>query len=145
MMQPDTNKILPLEKIISALSYISMGFIGFLWIIIAFVCKRKLRYFLMYNICQSMVISIFLAILNILLKLIFSIFSHIPILDAVVGILNYIISIKILRFTGIGLSFNIIEFMLFLLFVYIIIGIFLGRIFYIPILTKFIQNVMKRF
>ena len=144
-MQPDTNKILPLEKMISVLSYISMGFIGFLWLIIAYVCKRKLKYFLMYNICQSMVISIFLAILNILIQLIFSIFSHIPVLDAAAGILNYIISIKIVRFTAIGLSFNIIEFLLFILLLYIIIGVLRSRIYPVPYLTKFIQSVMKRF
>ncbi len=144
-MQPESLKITPLEKIISILSYVSMGFIGFIWIIIAYLCKRKLKYFLMYNICQSMVISIFLAILNLLLELIFNIFSHIPILDAIAGILNYIISIKIVRLTQIGLSFNIIELVVFLLLIYLITGICMGRLFYVPVLTKFLNRVMKRF
>ncbi len=145
-MQPETQKILPIEKIISVLSYFSMGVIGFLWIIFAYLYKRKLKFFLMYNICQSMVISIFLALLSIVLKLMFMVFSHIKILDAFAGILNYIISIKIIRFTQFfGLSFNIIELVLFILLLYLSIGVCFGKLFYVPVLTKFIQKVMKRF
>ena len=144
-MQNNTTKILPLEKIISILSYISMGIIGFLWIIFAYKCKRKLKFFLMYNICQSMVISIFLVILKTLVQLIFIIFSKIPFLDPVAGILNLIISVKIIRFSQFGLSFSIVQLLLFLLFLYLIIGICFSKMLYVPILTKFMQKVMNRF
>ena len=33
-MQPSYNKVLPIEKIISILSYLSMGIIGVIWLII---------------------------------------------------------------------------------------------------------------
>ena len=53
--------IMPIEKIISILSYLSMGIIGLVWFLIAKLSGKNLKYFLMYNISQSMVIAIILA------------------------------------------------------------------------------------
>ena len=66
-MLHNTSKVNLLEKIISVLSYITMGIVGLIWIIIAHFYKKSLKYFLMYNITQSMVIAIILAILKLFL------------------------------------------------------------------------------
>lgn len=144
-MQHNQVNVLPIEKIISILSYLSMGIIGLLWLILSYFMKKRLRYFLMYNITQSMVIAIFLAILKLTLNIIFSIFAIIPFLNILAAKINYIISVKILTLPMLNLSFNIFEIILHILLIYIIIGIFSGRIFYIPYLTNLISRLMKSY
>ena len=73
MIMPHSNNIIsPIEKIISVLSYVTMGIAGLLWLILAYFLKKKLRYFLMYNIAQSMIIAIILAIFKLLTDIILS-------------------------------------------------------------------------
>jgi hypothetical protein len=69
----------------------------------------------------------------------------IPFLSYVTAIFNYIISIKIIRIYGLGLSFTLFELIVFILLSYIIAGIIIGRIFYIPMLTSLMQKLMKRY
>ena len=122
-----------------------MGIVGLIWIIIAYANKKSLKYFLMYNISQSMVIAILLAILKLVLDIVLSILAVIPFLSYITAIFNYIISIKIIRIYGLGLSFTLFELLVFILLSYIIAGIFIGRIFYIPMLTSLMQKLMKRY
>lgn len=144
-MQHNGLKVNLLEKIISILSYMTMGIVGLIWIIIAYANKKSLKYFLMYNISQSMVIAILLAILKLVLDIVLSILAVIPFISYITAIFNYIISIKIIRIYGLGLSFTLFELLVFILLSYIIAGIFIGRIFYIPMLTSLMQKLMKRY
>ncbi len=145
-MQQNTNKIFLIEKIISVLSYCTMGIVGLIWFIIAYIKNYKLKYFLFYNIVQSMVISIILTICKLLTDIIFTIFAKIPFLDYLSAKLYYcVISFKIIRIYSLNISFTIFELLLFMLLIYIISGIFLGRIFYIPVLTDFMQKAMKNY
>ncbi len=143
-MQNNNTNVLPIEKVISLLSYMSMGIIGLVWYIIALLLKRKLKYFLLYNISQSMIIAIILAIFKLFIDIILMLISKIPFLDFIVALFNLIISIKIIRFHTLGFSFTLIEFLVFLLLLYISIGVILGKIFYIPFLTKFMNKVIKQ-
>ena len=47
-MQHNSIKVSPIEKIISILSYFTMGIIGLVLLLIAHFAKKKIRYFLMY-------------------------------------------------------------------------------------------------
>ena len=144
-MSLNYSKVLPLEKIISILSYASMGIVGVLWIIFAYVMKKNLRFFLMYNISQSMVISITLAIIKLALDLILPILSVIPILNYISAIFNYLISIKLIRLYPLGISFTILELIVFIILAYICIGVVVGRIFYVPVLTNLMQKIMNNY
>lgn len=144
-MSHNISKVNLLEKIISVLSYATMGIIGLLLIIVAHISKKSLKYFLMYNITQSMVIAIILAILKLFLDIVLSILGLIPLLSYIAAIFNYIISVKIIRIYGIGLSFTIFELFVFILLAYIIAGVLVGRIFYVPALSSMMQKLMKKY
>ncbi len=144
-MQHNVIKANLLEKIISALSYMTMGIVGLIWIIIAYSNKKNLKYFLMYNISQSMLIAVLLAIFKISLDIVLSILARIPVLSYIAAIFNYIISVKIIRIYGLGVSFTVFELLVFVLLSYIIVGIILGRIFYVPVLTSTMQKIMKKY
>ena len=127
-----------MEKIISILSYFSMGIFGLIFLIIAYFFKKKIKFFLMYNIAQSMIISIFLALFNLVLKIFLQIINLIPFLKK--------FSIYILNKTSLfGLSFNKIEIIIFILLIYISIGILAGKIFFVPFLTKIMKTVMHSY
>ncbi len=143
---PHSNNIIsPIEKIISVLSYVTMGIAGLLWLILAYFLKKKLRYFLMYNIAQSMIIAIILAIFKLLTDIILSLIAKISFLDFIMAIFNLVISFKIIRISNSGISFTILELLLLMLLGYIIFGILFGRIFYIPYLSDFMKKVMKTY
>lgn len=132
------NNVNVAEKVISVFSYLTMGIVGLLWIISAYFLKKRIKFFLMYNIVQSMFISILLSFFKLLLELIFSIFGGIKFLSFITSILNFLF-VKKLIFVF-SLSFSLLETVLFLLLTYIIIGVCLGRIFKVPFFTK----IMKR-
>ncbi len=144
-MQHNNVQVLPIEKIISILSYLTMGIIGLIWLIISYFLKKRLRFFLMYNITQSMIISIFLAIFKLILSILLSIIAVIPFIDILAAVINFIVSIKVMTVAFLNISFSIFEIFLYLLIIYIIIGILFGRIFYIPLLTDFMNKVMKSY
>ncbi len=144
-MPHDYHSISPIEKIISIISYPTMGIAGLIWYIIACFLHRKLRYFLMYNITQSIIIAIFLAVIKLLSDLILPLISMIPFVDIIAACINFILSIKVLTIPILHLSFSIFQIFLNLLFLYIITGIILGRIFYIPSLTDFCAKIMKSY
>ena len=143
-MSHNSDSVLPIEKIISIFSYFTMGFVGLLFVIIAYFLKKKIRYFLMYNIAQSMLISILLAIISYLISLIFKILSLIPFLDLFFAKI-FLLSSKKLISLSIGLSFNFFQLLVFLLILYISIGVILGRILYVPLLTNLMNKAMKSY
>lgn len=143
LMSYNINSIKPIEKIISIASYLSMGIIGLVWFIIAKILGKDLKYFLKYNITQSMVIAILLAIIKITLNIVTPILWMIPIINYIASFLNQIFSVKTIRLYFIGLSFTLFELLIFILLIYICIGVIVGRIFYIPILTKLINKAMR--
>lgn len=139
-------KIYLIEKIISVLSYLTMGLVGLVWFVLAYFSHKKIKYFLMYNIIQSIIISILLTIIKLSVDIILSIFSKIPFLDFFAAKLYYnVISYKIIRIYSLNMSLTAFEFLLLLLISYIVIGVILGRIFFVPLLTDFMQKVMKNY
>lgn len=137
------QKVLPIEKILSVLSYLTMGIVGLIWIIFANLSKQKVKYFLFYNIIQSIIISVFLAVFNISLDIILSLLAKIPYFDWIAAILNIFLTFEIIKIFN--MSFTVIGFIVILLIVYIIIGVLIGRIFYIPFLTNIIQKTVSKY
>ena len=144
-MQHNSTKVLPIEKIISILSYLTMGIVGLFFIIIAFLKKQKVKFFLMYNIAQSMVISIFLALIKLGLGIILEIIAKIPYVDYIAAIIYYILNFKVLRIYLLNITFTIPELLVTLLIGYIVTGIILGRIFCIPFLSDVMSKTMKNY
>lgn len=75
------NKPYPIERLLSAGTYLSVGFVGFVWLIIAALLRKQVRPFLMYHILQSIFLSFLFFIVSILAKLIYNIFAIIPFLN----------------------------------------------------------------
>ena len=83
-----SKKIFPIERIISAATYLTAGGVGFVWLIIAAFLRKRVTPFLMYHIMQSIFISLLLYIVSLLGNLLFVILYKIPIINAIPYFLN---------------------------------------------------------
>lgn len=86
-MRP-SNEIYPIEKIISAASYLTAGFAGFIWLIIAAILRKRVTPFLMYHILQSIFLSILYFLLVTFAELIYVILYRIPFINAIPYFIN---------------------------------------------------------
>ncbi len=144
-MPHNENKVLPAEKVMSIISYFTMGIFGLILFIISRCTHRKLRYFLMYNIMQSIIIGVILFIFGKSVQLIFYLISLIPFLDFMVALLNLVLFFKIINISFFGMSLSFFELCVFFLLLYISTGVCLSRIFYVHWLTKLTQKMMKNY
>lgn len=144
-MQRNYNNVMPIEKIISIISYFTMGIFGLFIVILAYFLKKNIKYFLMYNIAQSMLISVILAIISIILSLFIKILSLIPFLGFISTRLYLFMTNKILIIPVFNFSFTILQLITFIIILYICLGITAGRIFYVPCLTNIMKKAMQSY
>lgn len=82
------HKVYPIERLLSAGTYLSAGFVGFIWLIIAALLKKQVRPFLMYHIMQSIFLSIAFFLISQLAGLVYVILYKIPVINAIPYLLN---------------------------------------------------------
>ncbi len=136
------SKILISEKVLSILSYLTFGIVGFLWLFLANIKKKKIKYFLSYHIYQSIFIAVLLTLLNYLFSTLFFICSKIPFIGIVSATINYYLSVKIISIFG--FQSTLIYLAVMFLKIYLIIGVILGRYLYIPFVTKTMNYLMQK-
>ncbi len=85
---PISKKPYPIERLLSAATYLTAGGVGFVWLIIAALAKKTVTKFLMYHILQSIFISILFFLISILGDLVFVILYRIPLINAIPYLLN---------------------------------------------------------
>lgn len=132
-----------IDKAVSIISYFTMGLAGLLWILAAYFLKKKIKFFLMYNLLQSMLIAVLFAVINIILEIILQILTIIPVLSGIGLSLTMFLNEKTPLF--LGLAADKIEMVLFLLLLYITAGVLIGRIFCTPVLTKVMSRIMRNY
>ena len=82
------KKPYPIERILSATTYLTAGGVGFVWLIIAAVLRKTVTPFLMYHIMQSIFISILFFLVSILGELVYVVLYRIPLINAIPYLIN---------------------------------------------------------
>ena len=85
---PVSRKPYPIERIISAGTYLTASGVGFVWLIIAAFLRKQVTPFVMYHIVQSIFISIAFLLISILGNFVYIILYRIPIINALPYLLN---------------------------------------------------------
>lgn len=129
------NTINPMERIISAASYLTAGLAGFLWLILAAILKKTVKSFLMYHIMQSIFISIVYFLFIELYKLLFVILVKIPLINSLFLFFNSVVFNPLPLFWGMSLM----QVFTSTVILYLIITSFMGMYSYIP----YISNIIK--
>lgn len=126
------NNPYPIEKILSCATYLTAGGVGFVWLIIAALTRKRVTPFLMYHILQSIFISICFYLISILGQMLYVILYRIPLINAIPYFLNMPIPLAF------GLS--IIQIITSVIILYLAITSFMGYYSYIPWISDVIKG-----
>ena len=125
-----------IERIVVSLSYLTMGFIGFIWLILGAFTKSQSSSFVKYHIFQSIFISILLFILNVLLGIINDVLSVIPIIKVFTQQIYYLFNAPLF------MNYSLIQMVMYLFIAYLMITSALGVYTYVPFVSDIIsQNI----
>ena len=122
-----------MEKLVSALSYLTMGFVGFIYLVIVILTKKYLKPFLKYHIFQSIFISIGYYLLTIFIGLVCNILLFIPIINKITTMILYYTTINII------FGCSIIGLFVYAVLFYLVITSFQGKYSYIPWVSDIIK------
>ena len=127
-----------IEKIVSALSYLSMGMVGFIWLIISLFTRVRLKTFLQFHIFQSIFISLAYAVLSLFVGWVSNFLSVIPFINKVVAQINFLLNMPLL------FSYSFIQIILYSFIFYLAIQAFRGKYSYIPWVSEIIGHNISR-
>lgn len=122
-----------MEKLVSALSYLTMGLVGFIYLVIVILTKKNLKPFLKYHIFQSIFISIGYYLLTIFIGLVCNILLFIPIINKITTMILYYTTINII------FGCSIIGLFVYAVLFYLVITSFQGKYSYIPWVSDIIK------
>lgn len=135
-----TSNPYPIEKVLSALTYLTAGGVGFVWLIIAAISRKTVRPFLMYHIMQSIFLSILYYLLKVFLGLIMIILLKIPVISFLAGAATYYM------ITPLSFIFNLslIQLLTTSIILYLAVTSFLGYESYLPWVSNIIKGNTRR-
>lgn len=110
------------ERLISALSYLSAGWVGIIAIIVYAVGKKKLPYYLRYNILQSIFIALLLYVISLVVNLVMWVLGIIPFIKIIVAQIGLFFNMPII------LGYSLAQLFVFGLIMYTIFNCIIGKI-----------------
>lgn len=126
-----------IEKIIASLSYMTMGLVGFIWLLIGIFTKSNLRPYLKYHVFQSIFISIAYFLASALLGLIMTILSIIPFVNQIVLRLTFYFNAPFI------IGFSLIQLVVYAVILYLVITCLQGQYSYLPYISEIIDANVK--
>lgn len=138
-MKEYSSKPFMIERIVAALSYITMGFAGFIWLILGLFTRAQLRPFMQYHIFQSIFISIAYFLLSMLCGFLLNILSFIPFINKLVAQITFLFNAPLFG------PYSLIQAVLYTIVIYLTVTSFMGQYSRIPYISDIIdQNVGRR-
>lgn len=127
-----------IERIIASLSYMTMGMVGFIWLIIGLFTKASLKPFLKYHIFQSIFISLGFAVLSIFVGWVSNILSFIPFINKLVAQINFLLNMPLI------FDYSILQTVIYVFLIYLAVTSFAGQFSYIPWISDIIDQNVER-
>ena len=124
----------PIERIIAPLSYLTMGMVGFIWLIIALFSKARLKHFLQYHIFQSIFISILFAVISIFVGWLSNILGLIPVINTIVAQIMFWLNRPIF------FNYSLIQTAIYSLLIYLAVTSALGKYSYVIWISDIIES-----
>lgn len=121
------------ERILSALTYFTMGTVGVIWLIVTTLRGNLPSRFGLYHIMQSIFVSLCYAIVNWIFWAVMDLLAHVPFLN---GIIRQIIFLFNSPFI---FGYSIMQCFLYGVLIYLIVFAFMGLYAYLP----FFSDVIK--
>ena len=135
-MYHENHKPCLIERVVAALSYLTMGFVGFIFLIITLIRRTYPTDFLKYHIFQSIFISIGYVLLCLVLGFILNLLSFIPLINILAA------QIALFFNSPFIFGYSIIQTAIYILLFYLAITSFMGLYRRIPWVSEIIdQNI----
>ena len=83
------------DRVVSALSYLSAGWIGMIVLVVLYFAKKKASRFVQYNVFQSIFISLLFFVVASVFSIVFKVLSLIPLLDYLVAQISMVFNVPI--------------------------------------------------
>ena len=127
-----------IERIVAALSYFTMGFAGFIWLILGLFTKARLRPFMQYHIFQSIFISIAYFLLATLLGFVLNILSFVPFINRIVAQLTFYLNAPVFG------PYSLIQTVIYAIIIYLAVTSFMGQYSRFPWISDIIDRYVGR-
>jgi hypothetical protein len=125
------------ERILSALSYLTSGMVGFVWLIVTHLRGKSLSSFARFNIFQSILLSIIIYVAGILLNILASVVQIIPFFGTLVmNIVYYLVQYPIIA------GNSLIGLVLIGLYLYLAFYAFTGRYGKVPYISDMVRQMV---
>lgn len=137
-MRNSSTQVYFIERIIAALTYITMGMAGFIWLIICAVTKSNLRSFLKYHIFQSFFLVMAAFLINVFVGFIVSILGVIPFINMLVYKLLFFFTAPMV------FGYSIVNFGILVIMAYLVLTALQGKYSYVPWISNIIDSNVGR-
>lgn len=127
-----------IERIVAALSYLTMGMAGFIWLIIGLFTQARLKPFLQYHIFQSIFISLAFVVLSMFIGFLSNILSVIPIINKIVAQITFLLNMPLI------FEYSLIQVVIYAFLIYLALTSFAGKYSYIPYISDIIDQNISR-
>ena len=126
-----------IEKLVSCLTYPTMGMIGFIWLILGLFTKSEFSYFTKFHIYQSIFLSIGYFLLSWIVAFLSNILSYIPILNRLTAQVTYYFNMPSI------LGFSLLQIVVYGIITYLAVFALLGKLSYLPYVSEIISDTAK--
>lgn len=135
-MREDTPYMI--ERIIAALTYLTMGMVGFIWLIAGLFTKARLKPFLQYHIFQSIFIALGFTVLSIFIGWLSNLLSFIPIINRLVAQITFLLNMPLI------FDYSLLQAVIYAILIYLAVTAFIGKYSYIPWVSDIIDQNISR-
>ncbi|CDE61866.1 unknown [Fusobacterium sp. CAG:439] len=135
-MREDTPYMI--ERIIAALTYLTMGMVGFIWLIAGLFTKARLKPFLQYHIFQSIFIALGFTVLSIFIGWLSNLLSFIPIINRLVAQITFLLNMPLI------FDYSLLQAVIYAILIYLAVTAFMGKYSYIPWVSDIIDQNISR-
>lgn len=123
------------DKIVSVLTYYTFGIFGLIWLVYAYLAKKSINSFCIFNIYQSIFVSVVLYIISLLWGIAIGFISVVPLIG------KFMVSLDIfINQTPMYFSFTLSGFVLMVFLSYLAVLSFLGKKPFIPYVSNMIRS-----
>ena len=130
-----------LDRLVGVLTYFTFGMAGFIWLLVIYFTKGKLRNFAAFHIYQSIFLGLLLTVVSWAMEYVFIILYKIPFLGTYVEKL-FILLVKTPIYLA-PLNFSILYAVTFVSIAYLSIGAIIGKLSYVPWVSDIIKANLR--
>ena len=123
-----------IDRIVAAVSYMTAGIAGIVWLLVCALRKNMPDRFLMFHIKQSVFVSLCYIALNFLFNVFIKILEFIPFVNRLVRQIVYLFNMPLLA------GYSVMQIIIYGIFLYLVVSAALGYYSYLPYITKFIKD-----